>query len=94
MRFYGVNFQYLPKGAARPLDEGQTVDLSDDPVSISALPQVGDFVEIEQSLKGGASFSGRVRSRLFRYIADTAGVNIIVEEITDEEVDWGKLIKE
>jgi hypothetical protein len=44
MPFYGVNFQYLPKGSARPIDQGDVVDIAGDPVSVSALPQVGDFV--------------------------------------------------
>lgn len=94
MPFYGVNFQYLPKGSTRPIDQGDVVDIAGDPVSVSALPQVGDFVEL-QTMGGDPpiAFSGRVRSRLFRYLGDGRSVNIVVEEVGDE-VDWGKLIKE
>lgn len=94
MPFNGVNFQYLPKGAARPIDEGQLVHLEGDPVSVSALPQVGDFVELQTMSDTPVAFSGRVRSRLFRYLGTGVGINIVVEEVSDDEVDWGKLIKE
>jgi hypothetical protein len=40
------------------------------------------------------AFSGRVRSRLFRYLGDGRSVNIVVEEVSDDEVDWGRLVKE
>lgn len=44
----------------------------------------------------GTSFSGKVRSRLFRYFSGTeveatCAVNVVVEDSND---DWGKLIKE
>ncbi|CAO4166165.1 hypothetical protein CFFPNG_00705 [Methylorubrum aminovorans] len=94
MPFHGINFQYLPKGASRPQDEGETVDISDDPRSAACVPQVGDFVVVQQAVEGGASFQGRVRSRLFYYLHGGVSVNIVVEEVDDTEVDWGKLVKE
>jgi hypothetical protein len=64
-----------------------------------ALPNVGDFVSVDNGMDGGnrANISGRVRSRLFRYIRGsddslTCLVNIVVEE-TDELV-WAALVKE
>lgn len=95
---YFVDYQYLPKRAARPHDDGEMM-----PIEISGehpqslLPNVGDFVHIT-NIGGGdhANFSGRVRSRLFRYlraegVEPTCAVNIVVEETDD---DWGLLVKE
>jgi hypothetical protein len=94
---YSFDFQYLPKGAARPIDDGVIVGVEGkagepDP----PIPNVGDFVNIMSSNGTHANFAGRVRSRLFSYWVSAdgkqgCGVNIVVEE-TDE--DWGKLIKE
>lgn len=99
MKYY-IDFQHLPAGAARPIDAGQTIPIeADDKEGMVILPQVGDYVSI-QFAHGPDGFSGKVRSRLFNYIADgreekpietVCTVNIVVED-TDE--DWGKLIKE
>jgi hypothetical protein len=95
---YFVDYQYLPKGAARPVDNGEVV-----PIEISAkgdpafLPDVGDYVHIDNSIFGEnrASFSGKVRSRYFRYICSkgerNCAVNVVVEQTND---DFGKLVKE
>lgn len=96
---YFVDFQQMPKGAGRPLDEGEVV-----PIEISAsndpalIPNVGDYVQVENSMYRGearASFTGKVRSRLFRYICtndeSNCAVTIVVEDTDD---DWGKLVKE
>ena len=95
---YFVDYQYLPKGAARPIDNGEVV-----PIEISAgrdpaiLPNVGDYVHIDNTIFGEdrKSFSGKVRSRYFRYICSkeetNCTVNVVVEQ-TDE--DFGKLVKE
>ena len=91
IRRFSANFQMMPKGASRPLDDGQAVDLATDDQGFLLLPSVGDFVHVDQSLKDGAVFSGRVRSRLFSYLGDIGLVNIVLEETDD---DWGELIKE
>lgn len=95
---YFVDYQYMPKGAKRPIDAGETM-----PIEISSngapalLPAVGDFVGIQQLDKSAdqAEFSGRVRSRTFTYFNfpqnPTCVVHIVVEE-TDQ--DWGELMKE
>lgn len=95
---YFVDYQYLPKGAGRPLDDGEMMPIEvsgEHPQSL--VPNVGDYVQIS-NLDGGdhANFAGRVRSRLFRYfrkdgIESTCAVNIVVEETDD---DWGRLVKE
>ncbi|MGH7239837.1 MAG: hypothetical protein ACREHG_07190 [Candidatus Saccharimonadales bacterium] len=95
---YFVDYQYMPKGSARPVDNGEVL-----PIEISAegdpaiLPNVGDYVSVDNSPRGQdrASFSGKVRSRLFRYICSkdetNCAVTVVVEESDD---DWGKLVKE
>ena len=96
---YSIDFQYMPKGAARPIDDGEIVGIqADDKSGVILLPDVGDFVHIDNSSDGGerSDFSGKVRSRLFTYIRSRndeiyCGVNVVVEETDD---DWGKLIKE
>ena len=95
---YGIDFQYLPKGSSRPIDDGEIVGIeATDESGVVLLPNVGDYVQIDNSADGGerSSISGKVRSRLFRYIRTTndvfCHVNIVVEEDSD---DWGKLVKE
>lgn len=96
---YFIDYQYLPKGAARPQDEGEIIGIeATDESGVVILPNVGDYVQIDNSADGGkrSSFAGKVRSRLFSYIrASGIGkhciVNIVVEEDDD---DWGKLSHE
>ena len=94
---YHIDYQHLPKGALRPTDDGEIVGIeatSQDGLVI--LPNVGDYVRIDNSANGGehASFDGKVRSRLFTYCRVPGDmfctVNIVVEETDD---DWGKLEK-
>jgi len=97
MKYY-IDFQHLPKGAPRPVDNGEILPIEiTDEAGPDLIPSVGDFVEIDNSTSGGgehASFSGKVRSRLFIYIGlgeeSTCAVNIVVEETDD---DWGMLMK-
>lgn len=98
---YFVDYQYMPKGAARPADDGEVVGIeATDKSGVVILPNVGDYVQIDNSIGGDkrSSFDGKVQSRLFRYIgAGDTGVepsclvNIVVAETND---DWGKLVKE
>ena len=90
---YDLNYQQIRKGAARPDDEGTTVEIDIKADGHVVLPNVGDYVSIDNSGTDMGSVRGRVRSRLFRYIgkADVCYVNIVVEDTDD---DWGKLVKE
>lgn len=94
MKYY-IDYQYMPKESARPLDNGEAVAIETDGAAV--IPNVGDYIHIDNSSDpdGRVSFSGKVKSRLFRYIRVgnemTCGVNIVVAEDDD---DWGLLIKE
>ncbi|VVS91048.1 hypothetical protein [Desulfoluna spongiiphila] len=96
---YSFDYQYMPKGAARPYDDGVIVGTEiKDPSELVLLPNVGDYVNIENSMEKTKreSFSGKVRSKLFNYtrLANNeihCGINIVVEETDD---DFSKLIKE
>lgn len=95
---YHIDFQFRPSEASRPLDNGTAVDLQigrvgGDP---SVLPNVGDFVDIQQAESGNESnsFRGVVVSRLFNYVVServrVCTVNIVVQA---SDHDWGKLLK-
>ena len=96
---YFIEYQHLPKGSPRPHDDGEIVGIEvSDKGGFAALPNVGDYIHIDNSMDGGerAAFSGKVRSRYFRYIRIsnddiTCLINIVVEETSD---DLGKLVKE
>ncbi len=93
---YSLTYQYMPSGNARPEDGGETIELntSDDPCSFYLIPNIGDYVEI-QNPADGDSFAGMVKSRLFNYFRTDGNnlcrINIVIEETGD---DWGVLIKE
>lgn len=95
---YGIDYQFLAAGASRPTDDGEIVGIeATDQTGTVILPNVGDYVYIDNSADGGerSSFQGKVRSRLFSYIRSHEDVfcyvKIIVEENDD---DWGLLSKE
>ncbi|MES1192602.1 MAG: hypothetical protein ABUS47_16190 [Steroidobacter sp.] len=96
---YFIDYQHMPKGAARPIDDGEIVGIvTDDTTSVVLIPNVGDYVYIDNSADGGerSAFSGKVRSRYFRYIRISDEevnciINIVVEDTND---DFGKLVKE
>ena len=96
---YHIDYQHMKKGDTRPTDDGVVVGIEvTDRSGVVVLPNVGDFVHIDNSMQRprGASFSGRVRSRVFHYIGGNDGnvactVNIVVQETDD---DWGALEKQ
>ena len=94
---YHIDFQHLPAGAERPIDNGENVPFEvNDDKGPAIIPAVGDYAEVQFPSGEGTNFSGRVRSRLFRYFSgrgleSTCAVNIVVEDSDD---DWGKLVKE
>jgi hypothetical protein len=96
---YSIDYQYLSKGASRPSDDGEIVGIqADDKNGTVLLPNVGDYVHIDNSMDGGkrSEFSGKVRSRLFNYLRINeeevhCSVCIVVEATDD---DLSKLLKE
>lgn len=96
---YTIDYQYMPKNSSRPIDDGEiiTIEAQDTSGNTVLIPNVGDYVSIDNSQDGGerSDFSGKVRSRLFRYIRSQndifCHINIVVEETDD---DFGKLVKE
>ena len=91
---YFIEAQYLPKGADRPVDAGVSLGIATDDKGFTVIPAVGDYVDVSNGLgetEGRMTFSGKVRSRLFRYLLDSCLVNIVVEETDD---DFGQLVKE
>ncbi|MBY5374214.1 hypothetical protein [Rhizobium leguminosarum] len=90
MKYY-VTFQEMGAQHGRPIDHQSSADFESDGVGL--LPNVGDYVEIMPAGNPDApKYSGRVRSRLFRYVGDTCRINIVVED--NPKDDWGKVIKE
>ena len=94
---YGVDYQYMRKGASRPADDGVIVDLSSTDNPLLLLPNVGDYVDIQGQGNTYGSFGGKVKSKLFRYIRTHGNevfcsINIVVEEVDDDV--WASLIKE
>lgn len=62
MMAYSLNYQYFPKNRpnGRPLDSGAA--LLDHPVKaeeLVLLPNVGDYVHVDNSVRGGDTFAGR-----------------------------------
>lgn len=87
---YFVTFQELSKQHGRPIEHPTASDFETD--GLGMIPNVGDYVEIEPvGVEGAPRFSGRVKSRLFRYMNQQCGINIVVEDTDD---DWSAVIKE
>ena len=65
---YFIDYQYMPKDRSRPLDDGEAVGIeATDKNGVVVLPNVGDYVHIDNSTDKGkrTSFNGKVKSRLF-----------------------------
>ncbi len=89
---YGIDYRYLPKGAATPVDNTNPVDVQVDETQFALIPTVGDFVDIpgDGPTMRNVPLKGCVRSRLFRYVLGYCYVTIVVED-TDES--WAKIGK-
>jgi hypothetical protein len=87
---YGIDYRYLPKGGATPVDNTQPVDVEVDQDQFALIPNVGDYVDFPGDDPGmrNVPLKGKVRSRLFRYVMNYCYVTIVVEDTDD---DWAKL---
>jgi hypothetical protein len=92
-----IDYQYMPKGASRPRDDGSVVQIeTTSEGGVAIIPNVGDFVHIVKASADDLPVDGTVRSRVFHYVRIgeshvNCAINIVAEETDD---DWGKLIKE
>jgi hypothetical protein len=87
---YGIDYQFLPKGATKPEEIGTTVDVEITEQGFGLIPAVGDYVDVPSERMGDrATFRGRVRRRLFRYLLGYCHVSILIEEA--DEVEWAKV---
>lgn len=96
---YSINYQFMPIGASRPLDDGEIISIElNDMNNFGLIPNVGDYINIQnQEINSSVLTSGQVKSKYFNYIKNPIDtyclINIVVQEIPDDEV-WGRLIKE
>jgi hypothetical protein len=86
---YAIDFRYLPKGADRPIDNTNPVDVQVDETQFALIPAVGDLVDMpgDGPSMRNVPLKGRVRSRMFRYVLGFCYITIVVED-TDES--WSK----
>ena len=85
---YGIDYRFLPKGAAKPVDNttmARPVDVEVDETKFTLMPAVGDYVDIpgETDLRN-VPVLGKVKSRYFRYVLGYCYVTIVVEETDDD----------
>ncbi len=87
---YGIDYRYLPKGGAGPVDNTQPVDVEVDEEQFALIPNVGDYVDFPGDDPGmrNVPLKGKVRSRLFKYVMNYCYITIVVEDTDD---DWTKL---
>lgn len=90
MKYYVTFQEFGPRG--RPIDHPSTADYETE--ALGMLPNVGDYVQIEPlGNEQAPTYSGKVKSRLFRYLGKgNCGINIVIENTNDDI--WGELIKE
>jgi hypothetical protein len=89
---YAIDFRYLPKGADKPIDNTNPVDVQVDETQFALIPAVGDHVDMpgDGPAMRNVPLKGRVRSRMFRYVLGVCYVTVVVE---DSDEGWAKLGK-
>lgn len=87
---YEIDYQFLPKGAAKTEEIGGINDVVlGDEGGFGIVPEVGDFVEIPRSRMGEREiYRGKVCRRMFRHVLGYVYVRIIIAEVDDAE--WTK----
>ncbi|WP_169338650.1 hypothetical protein [Modicisalibacter luteus] len=83
---YTFNYQIIRRGEARPM-KGETVELrEDEKTGQHLIPNVGDYVQVQQHFGDTKPLTGRVKTRLFEYSnaiypdRNTCHINIVLEE--------------
>lgn len=80
---FKIEFQYKPAGSSRPEDAVQDNELIFKMGEFIPIPNVGDSVMYKY---GGSEKDFKVVSRHFWYLDTWAGVNIVVTDISDDEM--------
>jgi hypothetical protein len=86
---YKIEFQYKEPGRSRPFDEVQDEQIVFEKGEAIPVPNVGDSVSY---LHGDDMRAFKVMSRHFSYMNNLCVVNIVVTDISDEEM--GQRLKE
>ena len=82
---YSLTYQYIGPGDARPEDYQQQDDLTINPGEPFVIPNVGDGVTLMLT-KADTVGAYKVVSRLFSYAGDWCGINIVVTDMTEDEM--------
>ncbi len=80
---YKIEFQYKSPDRSRPYDEVQDEEIIFEEGEAIPIPDVGDSVSC---LYGEEPKAFKVLSRHFSYLQDWCIVNIVVTDISDEEM--------
>lgn len=80
---YAVKFQYLPPGGVWPRDHIQDETITVEDGAYIPLPSVGDSAAY---LERGKVVSRKVLTRHFVFVGDHLSVNIVVTDISQEEM--------
>jgi hypothetical protein len=81
---YKIEFQYLRPGHSRPDDYVQEQQIGSEDGSYIPIPDVGDSVILR--LEGGHNKAYKVLTRNFAYSSGLCMVNIVVTDISADEM--------
>jgi hypothetical protein len=81
---YKIEFQYLRPGHSRPDDYVQEEQIGPGDGSYIPIPDVGDSVILR--LEGDRTKAYKVLTRNFAYMRGLCMVNIVVTDISDDEM--------
>jgi hypothetical protein len=80
---YKVEFQYKSPDSSRPYDEVQDEEILFEHGEAIPIPNIGDSVTY---LEGGNTVAYKVLSRHFSYLNNWCVVNIVVTDISSDEM--------
>ena len=81
---YKIEFQYRKTGSARPDDYVQEEGIASEEGDYIPIPDVGDSVILR--LEGDGNKAYKVLTRNFSYMSGWCMVNIVVTDISDNEM--------
>ena len=80
---YKIEFQYMPEGRDRPFEEAQDERIEIVGGQAVPIPSPGDTVFCSYD---GHESDFKVVSRHFMYMGDWCAVNIVVTDVSDDEM--------